>query len=216
MTETPIRDADRAKLLEAALPHVVFDGWSWQALEAGAADAGFANGDARRLFPRGPAEAVELFIARTDSEMEDRLARADVTGLRLHERVRLAILTRLEIVGRHREAVRRAVAFLALPGHAVLAARSLAHTVDCMWHAAGDRAADFTYYTKRATLAAVYSATLLHWLVDRSEGFAETEAFLDRRLEDVMRLHKLRTAATDPLRHGPDPFRLFRAFAERS
>ena len=59
-----------------------------------------------------------------------------------------------------------------------------------MWRLAGDTATDYNHYTKRLTLSAVYTSTLLAWLDDDSEGFADTAAFLDRRLDDVMRFEK--------------------------
>jgi ubiquinone biosynthesis protein COQ9 len=88
----------------------------------------------------------------------------------------------------HKEAIRRAVAVLALPGNARTAAAITARTVDAIWHAAGDRSADFSWYTKRAILTGIYAATLLFWLRDSSDSDADTNAFLDRRLRGVGRL----------------------------
>jgi len=112
--------------------------------------------------------------------------------MRLPERVRALIALRLARQHQHKEAVRRALGILALPRNARLAATCTARTVDAIWHAAGDRAADFSWYTKRATLAAVYTATVLFWVRDESEDDTRTLAFLDRRLADVGRVGKLR------------------------
>ena len=110
---------------------------------------------------------------------------------KLSQRVRTLIATRLTQAEPHRAAVRRGLAVLATPGQAIRAARCTAGTVDAIWHAAGDRSADFSWYTKRAILAGVYSSTLLYW-VAAPRGEADTLAFLDRRLAGVARLGKLR------------------------
>src|SRR5205085_12427037 len=116
----------------------------------------------------------------------------------------------VETVQPWREAVRRALVVLALPHNAPPALRLLYETVDAIWYAAGDNATDFSFYTKRAILAAVYGATLLYWLEDRSPEFSDTRAFLDRRLADLGSLTRLRDDAARLAERLPDPFRLFR------
>ena len=125
-------------------------------------------------------------------------------------RIRRALGLRFEIVAPWREAVRRALSVLAMPPHAALGLRLVYETVDGIWYAAGDTATDFSFYTKRATLAGVYGATLLYWLDDRSDGFADTQAFLDRRLADVAHLTKARARLDEALARLPNPFRLLR------
>ena len=117
---------------------------------------------------------------------------------------------RFEVVAPWREGVRRALSVLALPPHAVLGLRLLYDTVDGIWYAAGDASTDFSFYTKRATLAGVYSATLMYWLEDRSEDFADTRAFIDRRLADIARLGEARARLETAFERLPNPFRLFR------
>ena len=178
----------REKIVAAALPHVPFDGWTPEVLRTAAADAGYDPVTALRVFPRGPVEAIEAWVALADRRMLSALETQAPPDARTTARVTLAIRLRLEDLGAHREAVRRALGLLALPHNAPIAAASLWRTVDAIWYAAGDTATDFNYYTKRALLAGVYSATLMYWLDDRSEGFADTWTFLDRRLADVMRV----------------------------
>jgi ubiquinone biosynthesis protein COQ9 len=179
------REKARFAAIEAALPFVPAYGWSTEAMRRGAGEA------ADLLFPGGPAEMVECYIAFADARMVAGAAPA-MDNLRLSQRVRTLIATRLAQAEGERGAVRRALAVLALPGGAGAAARSLAHTVDTIWFAAGDTSADFSWYTKRAILAAVYTSTLLFWLNgDTDQGAAL--GFLDRRLAGVGRLGKWRT-----------------------
>lgn len=190
MSAPPERSPERDAALLAMLAHVKRLGWTTAALRHGLRDAGADPDDAELLFPGGTTALVEAWIDLEDRQMAAAMAARDLTGLRLPERVRLAVALRLEAARPHRAAVRRALAVLALPGHAGLAARSLGRTVDAIWHAAGDRSADFAWYTKRFILGAIYAATLLFWLRDHSGDDAATLAFLDRRLADHARFHK--------------------------
>jgi ubiquinone biosynthesis protein COQ9 len=190
----PERSPARDAALAALLPNVPFDGWTRRAVRAGLASIGEAPEDADQLFPGGAADMIEAFCDWADRRMEQGAAALD-PSLRLHQRVRAVIALRLEQNRPNREAIRRALALLALPAHARLAATCAARTVDAIWHAAGDRSADFSWYTKRAILAAVYGATLLYWLRDTSEDDAATLAFLDRRLAGVARIGTVRRRA---------------------
>src|SRR5579859_7745153 len=187
----PERSAERDAAIEAMLPHVPFDGWTLGAVRRGLASIGAEPEDAALLFPGGVADMIEAFCDWADRRMEEGAAALD-PGLRLHERVRAVIALRLEQNRPFKEAIRRALAVLAMPGHARLAAGCTARTVDATWHAAGDRSADFSWYTKRAILAGVYGATLLYWLRDSSDDDAATLAFLDRRLAGVGQITSVR------------------------
>ncbi len=178
--------ADR--LLEAALLHVPFDGWSQAALDAAAADCAIEPGQARALFPRGGLDLALAYHRQGDAGMAAALAKRDLAALRIRDRVALAVRLRLEAVDR--EAVRRGVTLLSLPHHAPEGARALWNTADAIWNVLGDRSEDGNWYTKRAILSGVYSSTVLYWLGDSSPGYQATWEFLDRRVEDVMRIEK--------------------------
>jgi ubiquinone biosynthesis protein COQ9 len=190
----PERSPQRDAAIAAMLPHVPFDGWTNRALRHGLAGIGASPEDAALLFPRGASDMVEAFCDGADRHMEQAAASLD-HALPLHRRVRSVIALRLEQNRPHKEAIRRALAQLALAGQARLAAAMTARTVDAIWHGAGDRSADFSWYTKRAILAAVWSSTLLYWLRDTSEDDAATLAFLDRRLAGVGRIGSVRRRA---------------------
>ncbi len=190
MDATPQASADR--LLDALLGHVPFDGWSLAAIDRAAGDLGLDPMLARSLFPRGPVDAIAAHSARADRQMAAAVAVRDMSTLRHHEKVAAALWLRFEQAEPAREAVRRGAQFLAMPGHAGTALRLLYRTVDAAWAAIGDRSTDFSYYTKRALLAAVYSASFAYWLQDDSPGREQTRAFLDRRLAEIGHLGRLR------------------------
>jgi ubiquinone biosynthesis protein COQ9 len=199
MIAPPERSAERDAAIEALLPRVPAQGWTMAALRGALGDLGADPEDAELLFPGGAADLIEAFIDLSDRRMEQEAAATELAALHPPDRVRALIALRLQRNRPHKDAVRRALAVLALPGNVALAARSIGRTIDAMWHATGDRTADFSWYTKRATLAGVYAATLLYWLRDDSEDDAATLAFLDRRLQGVGRVHRLRRRAEDML-----------------
>jgi ubiquinone biosynthesis protein COQ9 len=204
----PERSPERDAAIDALLPNVPFDGWTYKALRLGLRAAGLAEEDAELLFPGGAPDMIESFCDLTDRRMEQEAASLDMTGLRTPQRVRTIIALRLRQQRVHREAVRRAASVLSLPRHVRLATVCTARTVDSIWHAAGDRSADFSWYTKRAILGGVYTATLLYWLRDTSDDDAATLAFLDRCLKGVGRIGRLRARVEGMARCAtPRPFR---------
>lgn len=206
MTADSSTDTDR--LLDAALLHVPFDGWSEAAFRAAVADTGMDMAAARALCPRGAVDLALAFHARGDAAMLKRLDEADLGGLRFRDKIAAMVRFRIEAI-EDREAVRRAAALFALPHLAADGARAVWGTCDKIWTALGDTSEDVNWYTKRATLSGVYSSTLLFWLGDDSPGHQATWAFLDRRIDNVMQFEKLKAQARGnpllkPLLAGPD------------
>lgn len=189
-------DQTRERLILAALEHVPFDGWSSKALRHACDDLGLDASAPQRLFAHGVTTAVDCFTQMADRLMAEDVAAYDaeqgLAHLPVHQRLALAIRLRCERWAGHQETIRRAVAVYALPQNLGLGAHATWRTVDAIWNAVGDRSSDMSWYSKRASLAAVYSATLLYWLDDQSEDCAETWGFLERRLDDVVRSIRLR------------------------
>jgi len=185
-------DDSTAEIIDALLPQVAFDGWTEKSLRQALASLGQPPEDAKLLFPGGAGEMIETFCALADARMEQAAAAAGLSALRVPARVRAVLAIRFEQNRANKEAIRRALSWLSLPVNARVSARTLAATVDAVWFAAGDTSTDFSWYTKRGILAAVYGATLLYWLSDASEEDEATLKFLDRRLAGVAKIGKLR------------------------
>lgn len=195
MTETPTSlDAVRETLLDTALMHVPFDGWSEAALRGAIAETGIDPALARAAFPRGAVDMAQAFHGRGDARMRARLAQEDLSHLRFRDRIAAAVQMRLDAID-DKEAARRAVTLFALPQYAPDGARMIFETVDHIWTALGDESQDINWYTKRATLAGVYSSTVLFWLNDSSPDTQATRDFLDRRIDDVMQFERIKGAA---------------------
>jgi ubiquinone biosynthesis protein COQ9 len=180
----------RAKILAATIGHVPFDGWTWRAVARGTKDAGFAEAEAHLAFPDGIREVASAYSAELNRRMAAVLtARAkEVGAMKVRERVAFAVRARLESVAGEKDALRRLITFMALPENCGLGVKLLWATVDAVWRAVGDRSTDFNFYTKRGLLAGVVASTDLYWLSDRSEDYADTWAFLDRRIDAVIRI----------------------------
>jgi ubiquinone biosynthesis protein COQ9 len=185
-----VDDDLKTQVLQAALPHVPFDGWSDRTLRAAIAECRAAPGLARSLFPRGGVDLALAYHATGDAEMAGRLRATDLGGIRFRDRIALAVRTRLELADR--ELVRRGTTLFSLPQHAADGARAIWATADRIWTALGDTSRDLNWYTKRATLSGVYGATVLYWLGDDSSDHHATWDFLDRRIEQVMQFEKLK------------------------
>ncbi len=192
MSQAPERSPERDAAIDALLPNVPFDGWTTRALRTALVSIGQPADDAGLLFPGGAADMVEAFCDLADRRMEAEAAGLDLAALRVPERVRAVLAVRLRQNRPHKEAIGRALGLLASPRNARLAAACTARTVDAIWHAAGDRSADWSWYTKRAILASVYTAVILFWLRDHGEDDGATLAFLDRRLAGVARVGRVR------------------------
>jgi len=183
----------RDRLADAVAAEAAFEGWTRTALAAGSRRLELPPGEADRLFPGGPIQVLTHLSGRADLRTVEDMEKEGVAGMKIRDRIKSAVRIRLERHAGEREAVRRALAALSLPFNAGLALKLLYKTVDAMWYAAGDTSTDFNFYTKRATLAGVYSSTLLYWLNDRSPGTEATWSFLDRRIDDVMKIEKLKS-----------------------
>lgn len=189
------RSDDRDGAIDAALAHVPTLGWTRAAIGAGLRDLGRDPLEQEWLFPRGPVEAIEVWCDLADRRMEAQATSEDLAALKTPARIRRVILIRLEHAEPHREAVRLALGHQSLPWNLLSALRTVARTADSMWAAAGDTSADFSWYTRRATLAGVYGATLAFWLNDHDPDFPNSRAFLDRRLKDLARLQRRKAPA---------------------
>lgn len=204
-------DTRRLALMDAALRHVPFDGWTWVAIDAAARDLGMDPPEARRLYPGGPAELIRAFSGEADRRMLVELERMDLASMKVRDKVTMGVRLRLEAVAAHREAVRRALTVFAMPQNAADGLRCLYRTVDAIWYAAGDTATDYNFYTKRALLCGVYSSTLLYWLNDKSADFSASWEFLDRRIAEVLKVAGRLGKGVSSAMNLPD--RLFGALA---
>lgn len=189
--------AARERLLDAALPHVVFDGWTETTLRRAALETGDDAALARLAFPRGGIDMALAFHRRADRDLSRALDRADLQSMRIRDRIAFCVRKRIEVVADHREAVRRGASLFALPTNAPEGARAVWETADLIWTHCGDDSTDYNWYTKRAILASVISSTMLYWLGDQSTDFVSSWGFLDRRIDNVMQIEKGKSALRD-------------------
>ena len=188
-TPSPLEQL-RRRLALAVGENAVFDGWTRQAVDSAAAQLGVDPVQARLAFPKSQPAMIDCFIQEVDRALEASFTAEQLGEMKIRERIRALVWRRLGIMGEAREAVRRGLAVLAMPQNVPLALRISWRSADLMWRLAGDTSTDFNHYTKRVTLGAVYGSTLLAWLDDQSEGWADTAAFLDRRIDNVMSFEK--------------------------
>ena len=187
-------DELRAALAPLLPAHAVFDGWSDKALAMAAADLGVPEGRARLCFPGGAVEMIDAWFDAIDRAMAKAWPLERISRLKIRERIRDLVLYRIEVINPHKEALRRALAILAQPQHAMTGAKLAWRAADRMWRIAGDTATDFNHYSKRGILSALYTSTMLVYLDDSSDDIVQTRGFLDRRIDDVMRFEKFKAS----------------------
>ena len=199
-TETLDIKQIRIDLVRAMLTHVPFDGWTWEAMEQGAIDIGFEKKKTcsirikifKDLFKNGSIDFIDVFSEMVDLEVEDNYNLIKTKPKRVSEKIKKIIIIRLNLCNNYKEAVRSSISLTAIPANTKTSLNILYRTCNSMWRIAGDKSTDFSFYTRRISLAAVYTSTLLFWLNDNSTDNVETELFLDRRLRDINNISSLK------------------------
>ena len=195
----------RIDLIKAMLTHVPFDGWTWEAMEQGAVDINFEKQKTsslrikifKDLFKNGPIDFIDVFSEIIDLEVKENYNLIEFKPERVPEKIKKLIMIRLNLCQRYKEAVRSSISFTAIPVNARASLKILYRTCNSIWRIAGDKSTDFSFYTRRISLAAVYTSTLLFWLNDNSNNIIETEFFLDRRLKDIGKISSLKKPIYD-------------------
>ena len=183
--------------LAAELPmNAAFDGWNETALAAAAQSAGVDLDVARLAFPGGALDMIDAWFAHIDSEMARALPPEKLSAMKIRERITALVEQRLASLAPDREALRRALSVLAMPQHAVRATKLGWRSADRMWRLAGDTATDYNHYTKRAMLAGIYGATITVFVNDETPDWADSRAFLARRIDGIMRFEKAKAKWT--------------------
>lgn len=176
------------QILLAALPHVAFDGWVWSVIQEACVEAGYEQDVAMAVFPDKIDDVLVHFSHWADRQMLQNLPDTPDENVRVRDRIKLAVQTRLETLSDHKEAVRAASVYWMVPTRKIRAGKLVWKTADVMWNWAGDTAQDYNHYSKRALLSGVITTTTVRWLNDELEGHEESWAFLDRRIDNVLKL----------------------------
>ena len=195
----------RIDLIKAMLTHVPFDGWTWEAMEQGAIDIGFEKEKTsslrikifKNLFKNGSIDFIDVFSEMIDLEVKENYDLIDFKPERVPEKIKKIIMIRLNLCQKYKEAVRSSISLTVIPINAKTSINILYRTCNSIWRIAGDKSTDFSFYTRRISLATVYSSTLLFWLNDKSNNNIETELFLDRRLRDISKISRLKKPFSD-------------------
>ena len=191
----PTLDEIRLALAPAIGRNAAFDGWSAAAVASAAAEIGVDADIAQLAYKGGAMAMIDGWIDSIDRELARRLPHEKLNAMKIRARITTLLATRLEIMAPERESLRRAMGVMAMPQNLARAAKIGWRTADRNWRLAGDTASDFNHYTKRMTLSAVYGSLLVVFVNDDSEDFANSRAFLDRRIDNVMQFEKVKAQA---------------------
>lgn len=198
LRDDPTLDEVRSYLAPLLASQAAFDGWNQDAVAAAAQQTGVDADMARLAFNDDPVGMIDAWFQSVDETMAARYSEEELGAMKIRERITALVVARLETLQADREGLRRALAILASPLNIRTAAKLGWHAADTMWRLAGDTATDYNHYTKRTLLSAVYGSTISVFLDDESDDYAETRAFLDRRIENVMQFEKVKAKITRP------------------
>ena len=204
-TNTLDNNQIRIELIKAMLTHVPFDGWTWEAMEQGAIDIGYEHKKTsserikifKDLFKNGSIDFIDIFSEIIDLEVKKNYNSIETKPERVPEKIKKIIMIRLNLCQKYKEAVRSSISLSAIPVNTKISINILYRTCNSIWRIVGDKSTDFSFYTRRISLAAVYTSTLLFWLNDKSNNNIETEFFLDRRLKDISKISSLKRPLSD-------------------
>lgn len=199
----PTLDEIRTFLAPHIAAHAAFDGWNEKAVEAAAIQFGVDGDLARLAFKGGAMDLIDLWIASVDTEMEARFPPEKLQKMKIREKITVLVEGRLAIIASVKEAQRRAIAIMAMPQNLPRSGQIAWRTADRIWRRAGDSASDFNHYTKRATLTAIYTATIAAFMADDDPEYADSRAFLARRVENVMQFEKYKGQAKARMENMP-------------
>ena len=199
----PTIDEIRVALAPVIGRHAGFDGWSEAAVHAAADDMGVDRDVVMLAFKGKAIDMIDAWVEGIDLELARRLPLETLNAMKIRDRITALVATRLEIMAPDRESLRRALAIMAMPLNLARVAKMGWRSADRMWRLAGDTATDLNHYTKRMTLSAVYGSTLSVFVNDDSENFADTRAFLDRRIDNVMQIEKVKYQAKQRKAYTP-------------
>ena len=201
-------DALRIELAPALADAAAFDGWTPLAVRNAAAATGANPDTAQYAFAGGAMAMIEAWVHGVDAAMSAALPGEQLAALKIRERIRTLVQFRLDAVVHQKEALRRALAVMAMPQNVLRALQLGWHSADAMWRLAGDTATDYNHYTKRLTLGSIYAATLAVYVDDTSAEHEQTKAFLDRRIEGIMKFEKAKARLLRPRDEQFSPARL--------
>jgi ubiquinone biosynthesis protein COQ9 len=181
----------RLRILDASLAFVPSLGFTQAALVAGAESLSLSPAAAGAAAPRpgtsAPAALVLHWLEGANTELVTELRGLDKTGLDARGVLAVGLSGRVRqwgAVGGERWAAGLGEV-VKDPFHARASFHQHTGLVSALWGCAGDRSTDLRWYTRRASLSAVYGATELFFVQDKSPANEATLAFLKDRLAQV-------------------------------
>jgi len=189
--ESPDPENLHVNILESSLQKVKTFGWTVEALSTGAEENGLP-GIAHGMFPDGPVELVNYFIEKCNIEMIQKLSSMNLQQVTMKERLRTILQMRLEMLLPYSSNWSQALSVMGQPQNLPKSLHGLALLIDEILHQCGDKSTDFDWYTKRALVTGIYVTTELYLLTDATRNKQDTWDYLDRRIDDFLRMSTLK------------------------
>ncbi|EPY51460.1 ubiquinone biosynthesis protein Coq9 [Schizosaccharomyces cryophilus OY26] len=188
-TRPPI-SGKKAQILKHALEHVPQLGFSEKAITIGGRSLGYSNLP-KALFPSGPMDLISYFLLQQRYALREQKSHLTILPSTT-EKVTHLIWSRLQANRDILEHLPHMIATCVTPSNLPSSVKSLAYLSDEILYLAQDKSADFHWYTKRAAVSAIYSASELFMTKDNSPNFQATYDFVQHRVQHAKALNNIR------------------------
>jgi len=198
----------RKKVLNISKKFIVKNGWNENLFLKLSENSKYKIDELKVLFPNGYTALLEFYLNELNAEMILSSKKINLIRMKTHQRIKALIMLRLNNLQKEKDLFKKTYFILALPKHSKIAVMSLYKTVDEMWFLAGDISTDFNFYSKRAILASIYSATILYWI--NNNNLKQTTKFLDNQLAKVSKIPEIKNKIKNLFDLGPKIFSFFK------
>ena len=188
-TETNINFSKKIKILEIAKIIVRKDGWSQNIIKKIIKDKNTSSTELTLLFPNGYIDILSFSLKVINNTLERNIKKTNIINFSLSKRIKKILLMRLEIFDKDKIFYKKTFNHLLLPQNSKIMKKNLYNTVDEIWYLAGDNSTDFSFYTKRLTLAAIYVNALFIYF---NKNYLEAEININKNLQRISKIPKIK------------------------
>ena len=141
------------------------------------------------LVPNGYIDILNFALSQVNEALEKKIKKINIINFPISKRVKKILSLRLNILNEDKIFYKKTFNHLLLPHNTKLMKKNLYNTVDNIWYFAGDHSTDFSFYTKRFSLAIIYVNALF---VFYNKNIQESELNIENNLKKISKIPKIK------------------------
>ena len=178
----------KLKILIASKKIIVEHGWSENIFQKLTLQK-ISKSDLLLLFPNGYIDLLDFALKEINIILTKNINKINIINFSTSKRIKKILITRLEILNKEKAFYKKTFNHLLLPQNVKILKKNLYKSIDEMWYLAGDNSTDFNFYTKRITLAAIYSSALF---VFYNKNIKDAEINIEKNLKRISKIPKIK------------------------